>query len=58
MPTCSTCKKIYEKSKGLSYVLKDGTVYHFCSSKCRKNKFMKRRKLRWVYDPKKTKQKK
>lgn len=29
-------------------VMVDGTVNYFCSSKCRKNFLMKRRKVRWV----------
>lgn len=45
---CSFCKKDYDIHKGLTFILKDGTVKHLCSSKCRKNMFMKRRKVRWI----------
>ncbi len=48
MPKCSLCKKDYDIHKGVTYVMKDGTVKHLCSSKCRKNFLMERRKLRWI----------
>jgi len=48
MPKCVYCGKTYEFPRGLTLVMKDGTVNHFCSSKCRKNMLMKRRKVRWV----------
>ena len=48
MTECSFCKKDYDFHKGLTYILKDGTIKHFCSSKCRKNYLMKRRKVRWI----------
>lgn len=56
MPKCSYCGKEYDVPKGLTFVMKDGTVNYFCSSKCRKNKFMKRRKVRWVSKEKKSKE--
>jgi len=48
MPKCSFCQKDYEFPRGVSMVMDDGNVYFFCSGKCRKNKFMKRRKVRWI----------
>jgi ribosomal protein L24E len=48
MPKCSYCGKEYAHHKGLSLVLKDGSVKHLCSSKCRKNMQMKKRKVRWI----------
>jgi len=50
MPKCSFCQKSYEFPRGLTYVLNDGTVLHFCSSKCRKNHALKRKshKVGWV----------
>lgn len=48
MPKCSFCGKDYDLHKGLTLVLKDGTVKYLCSSKCRKNMYMKRRKIRWI----------
>ena len=54
MPKCSYCKNDYDVHKGLTYILKDGTIKHLCSSKCRKNMLMKRRKVRWVSKTKKT----
>lgn len=45
---CSYCGKDYEFPKGLTYVLKDGKVKNLCSSKCRKNMLMKKRKVRWI----------
>ena len=53
MPKCSYCGEDYEFPKGLTFVMKDGTVRHFCSSKCRKNFDMKRRKVRWISKKKK-----
>ena len=48
MPFCSYCKKQYEIPRGMTLVMVDGTINHFCSSKCRKNFLLKRRKVRWV----------
>ena len=53
MPKCSYCGKNYEFPRGLTYVLKDGKVHYLCSSKCRKNMAMKRRKVRWISKQKK-----
>jgi len=55
MPKCSYCGKDYDIHKGLTLVKTDGTVKHLCSSKCRKNMLMKRRKIRWVSKSKKEK---
>ena len=48
MPFCSFCKKQYEIPRGMTLVMNDGTINYMCSSKCRKNFLMKRRKVRWV----------
>jgi large subunit ribosomal protein L24e len=48
MHKCVYCGKDYEMHRGLTLVMKDGTVKYLCSSKCRKNMLMKRRKVRWV----------
>ena len=48
MPKCVYCSKIYENPRGLTLVMKDGTINYLCSSKCRKNMLMKRRKVRWI----------
>lgn len=48
MPKCSYCGKTYEFPRGLSFVKNDGTVKYLCSSKCRKNMAMKRRKVNWI----------
>ena len=48
MPKCTYCKRQYEPPKGLTLIKVDGTVQYLCSSKCRKNMLMKRRKVRWV----------
>ncbi len=50
---CVYCGKEYDMHKGLTLVMKDGTINHFCSAKCRKNKKMKRRKVRWISKTKK-----
>ncbi|MGK0209135.1 MAG: large subunit ribosomal protein L24e [Patescibacteria group bacterium] len=50
MPVCTFCKHAYEFPRGLTYVLKDGTVKFFCTSKCQKNALMGRdnKKVKWV----------
>lgn len=48
MPKCVYCGKLYGIPRGLTLVMKDGTINYLCSSKCRKNMLMKRRKVRWV----------
>ena len=48
MPKCVYCHKNYEFPRGLTLVMKDGTVNHLCSSKCRKNMLMGRRRVRWL----------
>lgn len=48
MPKCSFCGKEYDLHKGVTLVMVDGTINHLCSAKCRKNKLMKRRKVRWI----------
>jgi large subunit ribosomal protein L24e len=50
MPVCWFCKSNYEFPRGISVVQKDGSVRHFCSSKCRKNSEMGRnnKKVDWV----------
>ncbi|MEK6925966.1 MAG: 50S ribosomal protein L24e [Nanoarchaeota archaeon] len=53
MPKCVYCGRMYELPRGLTLVGKDGTINYLCSSKCRKNRVMKRRKVRWVIKGKK-----
>ncbi|MBU1252297.1 MAG: 50S ribosomal protein L24 [Nanoarchaeota archaeon] len=48
MPKCVYCGTQYEFPRGLTLVTNDGTPNYLCSSKCRKNMKMKRRKVRWV----------
>ena len=51
MHKCSFCGNEFLGGKGMMYVKNDGTVYWFCSSKCRKSMLvMKRdaRKLKWT----------
>jgi len=48
MHKCVYCGKNYEMHRGLTLVMKDGSVKYLCSSKCRKNMLMKRRKVRWI----------
>jgi len=58
MPKCKYCGKMYDVPKGLTLIMKDGTINYLCSSKCRKNMFMKRRKVRWIIKKKKDKENK
>jgi ribosomal protein L24E len=39
---------MYEFPRGLTFVKTDGNVLYLCSSKCRKNMEMKKRKVRWI----------
>lgn len=50
MTQCSYCKKNYENPRGLTYVLTNGEIMYFCSSKCQKNWKMGRRsdKVSWI----------
>jgi len=50
MPKCSFCRRVYEIPRGLTFVLNDGTILYFCSSKCRKSWKMGRtsKKLKWI----------
>ena len=48
MPKCVYCGTNYDTHKGLTLIMKDGVINYLCSSKCRKNMLMKRRKVRWV----------
>lgn len=58
MPKCVYCKKNYENPRGLTLIMVNGTINHLCSSKCRKNMLMKRRKVRWISKVKKVTEKK
>ena len=55
MPQCVYCKEDYHNPRGLTLIMKDGNINHLCSSKCRKNMLMKRRKVRWILKDKKEK---
>lgn len=57
MPICSFCKETYEIPRGLTYIMKDGTVFYFCSKKCQRNHQLKRdpKKTNWVKKTKKSK---
>ena len=48
MPKCSYCGREYSFHEGLTLVMKNGDVKYLCSSKCRKNMLMNRRKVRWI----------
>jgi len=48
MPKCVYCGKLYDVPMGLTRVMNDGRIQYLCSSKCRKNMLMKRRKVRWI----------
>ena len=37
MAKCTFCRATLEPGTGKMFVLKDGTIYHFCSSKCQRN---------------------
>jgi len=41
---CSFCKSEIPAGTGIEYVLKNGKILYFCSSKCRKNMLVLKRK--------------
>ncbi|MFQ6085466.1 MAG: 50S ribosomal protein L24e [Candidatus Bathyarchaeia archaeon] len=48
---CSFCGRDIRPGSGIVWVKRDGTVYRFCSSKCRRNMLMLKRdprKLKWA----------
>ena len=48
---CSFCKTQIEKGKGIIFAKANGTIYYFCSSKCKKNLLnlkRKPRKIKWT----------
>ncbi len=47
---CSFCGKEIRPGTGIMFVKNDGSIYYFCSSKCKKNFLMGRlnRKLKWT----------
>ncbi|MEM4703419.1 MAG: 50S ribosomal protein L24e [Candidatus Pacearchaeota archaeon] len=47
---CAFCRKNYELGKGIIFVTDTGSIFWFCSSKCRKSWRMGRvaRKLKWA----------
>ena len=55
MPKCVYCGEQYEIPRGTTVVTNEGTANYFCSSKCRKNKGMKRRNVKWVSKKRKEK---
>ena len=51
MAMCSFCSENISKGTGYMYAKKDGAVYYFCSSKCRKNQLglgREGRKQKWT----------
>ena len=49
MPKCTYCNKEYKFPKGISVVDSiKGEIKYYCSSKCRKNAEMKRKKRKWT----------
>jgi len=51
MVNCSFCDDPISKGTGTMYVKKDGTLFYFCSSKCKKNILVLKRegrKKKWT----------
>ncbi len=40
MASCSFCANSIPKGTGILYAKKDGTIFYFCSSKCRRNRLV------------------
>lgn len=54
MTKCTYCGQNYEPPKGLTLVESiSGKIKSFCSSKCRKNALMARKKKKWANPEKK-----
>ncbi|MDH7593528.1 MAG: 50S ribosomal protein L24e [Methanomicrobiales archaeon] len=47
---CSFCGRGVEPGTGMMFVRKDGTIYYFCDTKCRRNHELGRvpRRVRWT----------
>lgn len=59
MPDCSFCDNPIEKGTGIMYIKKDGTLFYFCSSKCKRNSLsLKRegRRQKWTVASRKFKE--
>ena len=53
MQKCTHCGKDYAEHKGLILVdSATGNIRYLCSSKCRKNSVMKRKKKKWSTEKK------
>jgi len=57
MPKCVYCGRVYEFPEGVTVITNKGNINYLCSSKCRKNMLMNRRKVRWVTKKRKIKSK-
>ena len=58
---CTFCGSAIPKGRGLMYVRKDGKVYYFCSSKCKRNMLELKRsgkKVKWTTHVQKRKKRK
>lgn len=48
---CSFCRRDIEPGTGKMYILRDGTIYYYCSNKCNKHHLKLKhepRKVRWT----------
>lgn len=58
---CSFCNREIEPGTGKMFVKRDGTIFHFCSSKCEKNMLKLGRlprKVKWLVKQKKVEEQK
>jgi len=56
MTLCSFCGGEVQKGTGVIYAKRDGTLFYFCSSKCRKNQLVlgrEGRKQKWTTNSRK-----
>ena len=37
MAKCNFCRKTIEQGTGMMFIKNDGTIFNFCSSKCKKS---------------------
>ena len=58
MAKCNFCRNVIESGTGTMFIKNDGTIFNFCSMKCKKNLMKLKRdasKLKWTKAYKKQK---
>ena len=48
---CSFCRNEIDFGRGMMKIMNDGSIYHFCSTKCKKSQLIQKknpRKTKWT----------